>query len=642
VSNHSKIQYRQDIDGLRALAVLFVVLHHAFPELIPGGYIGVDIFFVISGYLISSIILSGIERSDFRLSDFYYRRIKRIFPSLIVVIVAVLLAGYFLFLPSLYQSTGAHALAGSFFYSNYLYLSEFGYFDLEARSKPFLHLWSLAVEEHFYIFWPMLLLAFNKHARPMRLILFVLAISFLYQIYLVFDQPNQAFYDSFGRFWELMIGSLLAVYSQASSRLYNFGQTYRNALGLFGLVVLFVLAFGLSERSMFPGFWALLVGISSALVIWAGLHSCLNRKLLSIPAIVYVGKVSYPFYLWHWPLLVIASLLYGEDEVRFWAASVSVVISFVFSVVTYHFIENPLRFKLVANWSRALLFLVIPMLVVASIGAYVSNKKGLPERFPGHLSELLKGTGAEVVADGWRHECFLDFDVDPVFGDVCTELKRPMVFLWGDSHAASLYPGFKAAQDKNVFEFGLVERTGAICPPVLDHEPRPRCRDLNHEAMSAVKELKPDVVVLYAFWHENRIYQRYDLTNLGYTVDQIKQAGVDRIYLVGTVPFWKKSLPDILLEKFQQDPDLEYFPKELSKENLDPYVLASDASMRAFSVRHNIEYVSGIDFFCNKEGCRTTVGADRRIPISYDYGHLTQPAVEVFVHHLLQKVFDEQ
>ncbi len=327
--------YRPDVDGLRAVAVLAVLAYHAFPDSAPGGFAGVDVFFVISGFLISGIILDSLHEGRFSFVEFYWRRVRRIFPGLILVLAASLLLGWRLLLPDEFMQLGKHVAAGAGFVSNIAFWREAGYFDTAAELKPLLHLWSLGVEEQYYLVWPLLLFLFRKDRRRMLWMMLALAgVSFAANVWLTAEHPTAAFYLPVSRFWELLAGGLLA-YFASSGRFANL-----KAAAGFALVGLSLLLLS-SERS-FPGGWALLPVLGSVLLISAGPRAWINRRVLANGAMVYVGLISYPLYLWHYPLLSFLRVAYGAEppaSLRLAMLAASVVLA----CVTYELVEKPIR-----------------------------------------------------------------------------------------------------------------------------------------------------------------------------------------------------------------------------------------------------------------------------------------------------------
>lgn len=324
-------KYRADIDGLRAVAILAVVGYHAFPSWIKGGFVGVDVFFVISGFLISTIIFGSLDKGIFSFKEFYARRIKRIFPALILVMTACYALGWFVLLPDEYKQLGKHIAAGTGFVSNLFFWQEAGYFDNAAETKPLLHLWSLGIEEQFYIVWPLLLyLTWKRRFNLLLLTVTIIAISFAINVVKVHGDAVQAFYSPVSRFWELMLGSLLAYLALHKISLWDgikqkngaslggiiSGNTsaqdspaLRNALSLFGALLITVAVLVVDREKEFPGWWALLPTLGTYLVICAGPQAWLNRVVLSHRVVVWFGLISYPIYLWHWPLLSFARIV---------------------------------------------------------------------------------------------------------------------------------------------------------------------------------------------------------------------------------------------------------------------------------------------------------------------------------------------
>ena len=335
-------KYRKDIDGLRAVAVLSVILFHAFPNLMKGGFVGVDIFFVISGYLITTIIISSLEAQKFSFLEFYSKRVRRIFPALFIMLIAALAFGWYVLLSDEYSQLGLHAAGGSGFIANLILWSESGYFDNAANTKPLLHLWSLGIEEQFYIFWPLLLWFVwkkKKHSSFLWITILVSLLSFGLNLYWIYDYRTAAFYSPFSRFWELMIGGYLAYLTIHRSDILS---PLKNAQSIFGFTLLAVALVFITEEKAFPGWWALLPTISAFFIISAGPAAWLNRVLLSNRLMVWIGLISYPLYLWHWPFLVLGKITKGEN-LQPYERFIMIAVAFIFSWLTYQFIEKRVR-----------------------------------------------------------------------------------------------------------------------------------------------------------------------------------------------------------------------------------------------------------------------------------------------------------
>jgi peptidoglycan/LPS O-acetylase OafA/YrhL len=449
-------KYRADIDGLRAIAVLSVVAFHAFPEWVKGGFIGVDVFFVISGFLISTIIFGSLEKGTFSFSDFYARRIKRIFPALVLVLIASYVFGWFTLFTDEYQRLGKHIAAGALFLSNIQLWKEAGYFDASADTKPLLHLWSLGIEEQFYIVWPLLLwFAWKRKFNFLVITVIVAVASFYLNVQNVHKDAVAAFYSPFTRFWELLCGSSLAwltLYRQeAFASIKIRVDTWLNALfkgeqpgqvlpGLLSVCGLVLLVYGfwrINKEVDFPGTWAVVPVLSAVLLISAGPKAWLNRVILSNRFAVWFGLISFPLYLWHWPLLAFARIVEGQEpsgEIRVAVVLLSIVLAWM----TYKLVETPLRFG--QNDKRKLVTLLVFMTSVGIAGYETYERDGMSFRMAlkehSQLQELIKDPLPKVndlECAGLIPELQgLEFDG----GCKLSKHAAPTILFLGDSHTA--------------------------------------------------------------------------------------------------------------------------------------------------------------------------------------------------------------
>lgn len=376
--------YRPDIDGLRALAVLSVIGFHAFPTAVPGGFAGVDVFFVISGFLISNQILHRLERGNFRLSDFYARRVRRIFPALIVLLAACCALGWFALFANEYAQLGKHIAAGAAFLSNFVLWQESGYFDTNSRLKPLLHLWSLGVEEQFYLIWPLtLLLTFRLRLKALAVVVTFLLASFVFNIYYIGQDATGAFYLPVTRFWELMAGAVLACAfsspKESPGRPENklrdkpeykqrYEQRYKEWASVTGLLLVIAAFWMLRERLAYPGTWALLPTLGAFLVLSAGPDAWVNRHILANPALVLIGLISYPLYLWHWSLLSFGDIV-QSGSLSTGARIVIILASFVLAALTYLLVERPIRF---GRKTPAVAFVAAGFMIIAGVAGWVT------------------------------------------------------------------------------------------------------------------------------------------------------------------------------------------------------------------------------------------------------------------------------
>lgn len=437
--------YRPDIDGLRAIAVLSVVLFHGFPNGLPGGFIGVDIFFVISGYLISSILFTKLGNNSFSFLDFYGHRIRRIFPSLILVLLSILLFGWYALLADEYRQLGNHTAASGIFIENLLLWSESGYFDNSSETKILLHLWSLGIEEQFYIIWPVLLwIAHKARWNLLFVTLFIGFSSFAINLYEANISKNMIadFYSPQARFWELLLGTFLA-YTAMNGDSKNSKLT-QNLLSITGLLLIGSGLLLINKSSTFPGLWALLPTIGAMLMIYAGPKAIVNKHILSNKALVWIGLISYPLYLWHWPLLSLARIMDGgtpSHVVRIFLLISSLLLAFL----SYRFIEIPIRFG--AHRQKKTAALMITMFVVCLLGFYTGYQDGFADR-PSvvHTKEV----NAQFVGSMWKYSenanCQNRYPF-PQAKDyawwfcIANSMQPSTLLILGSSYANQLYPG---------------------------------------------------------------------------------------------------------------------------------------------------------------------------------------------------------
>lgn len=376
--------YRPDIDGLRAIAVGAVVAFYTFPNIFKGGFVGVDVFFVISGFLISGIIVDDIEKDQFSYLGFYKRRIRRIFPALLVVIAATLIAGWYVLLPDEFQRVGKDLAAGAGFATNFILWDEAGYFDVASETKPLLHLWSLAIEEQFYIVWPLVLgLIWIRQRGLLLATLSIASVSFAYNVFSIeHHHADAAFYSPLSRFWELMLGGVLAYLVRQKAQWLS---GFRSLQSAFGLSLIAISVFFLNKATAFPGFWALLPTLGAFFLISAGGYNWIGKRILGNPIMVGVGLISYPLYLWHWPILAFAKIVKGRlltpgDRMMVIIASVAL------AFLTYRLIERPLRRSPDRRVPQGLLAAVAALGV---IGLPILNGNVLSRLRNEHITQIL-------------------------------------------------------------------------------------------------------------------------------------------------------------------------------------------------------------------------------------------------------------
>jgi len=488
-------RYRPDIDGLRAVAVISVIGFHAFPSVLRGGFIGVDVFFVISGFLISGIIFRDLEVASFSYAGFYARRIRRIFPALVVMLAATLVLGWYVMLADEFTRLGKHVVAGAGFVSNLLLWDEGNYFNGDVLTKPLLHLWSLGVEEQFYLLWPpILVLTWRRSPRLVRWVAVVVTIVSLgTNLAIVRRFPEAAFYSPLSRFWELTAGGVLAHIELGRKQ--GEDRTLADAKSVLGAALI---GFGLlviSELRTFPGAWAVLPTLGTCLVISAGPDALVNRNLLARRAMVAIGLVSYPLYLWHWPLLSFAHIVQGRAP----GAAVRLALiaaTTILAIATYRFAEKRWRR---ARGRRPVLALLGCASVSLLAGLVVMRGKAQPRN---------SGHGLQRVVDAYN-----DFKYPPTGFDAFVLNGRRYfqhlggngkVMLFGDSHldlyGERIHRVIVEHPADGAFVYLL---TTAGCPPIpqLKEDQHPECEASRADALVLGRRPDVDAVVVGACWN---------------------------------------------------------------------------------------------------------------------------------------------
>jgi peptidoglycan/LPS O-acetylase OafA/YrhL len=647
------------VDGLRAVAVLAVVAFHAFPGRIRGGFVGVDIFFVISGFLISGIIFRSAEVGRFSFADFYARRARRIFPALLVVLIASLAFGWIALLSDEYESLGKHVAGGAGFVANWVSWAEAGYFDTAAELKPLLHLWSLGIEEQFYLIWPPLLLLAWRYRRVPVLIATLLILPFSLNVWKVHGHAETAFYLPFTRFWELMMGGALARISPSRTRLSGKAADLAGATGLL-LIALSIAVLGRDKP--FPGWWATLPAAGAFLTIAAGENAWVNRVVLGNPIAVWFGLISYPLYLWHWPLLSFARIL--SPELPSWHTKlVLVAASVVLAWLTYRFLERPIR---AAPRTRALpLALAGSLAVVGLVGVLICERRGIPSRFPGFSRQVAQLQWGFIKNEAcerrfrFQHErswwsCLLSAD------------SPPTVLLLGSSHANHLYPGLAERQElsrQSILSLGACDPVDRIMFRSSDANDVSACLHgdnlIGNDFVQGVVSSSPTIryAILSAAWPSFRddgsvapFSDGSQLSIVATDPSDEKLSEFDR-YLAGLsryVSFLEARQIGVILAF--DTPNLGYdsrdcldirpFPKRVRKDCIIPSgaELARQVSFRRLAAKlvaahPAVKVFDPLPTFCDHAGCEMVRGGQLLLR---DKGHLSVVGSRLFAESFVQ------
>jgi peptidoglycan/LPS O-acetylase OafA/YrhL len=612
-----EIGYRADIDGLRAVSILLVVGYHAQPWLVPGGFVGVDVFFVISGFLITRIILTEVAADTFSLAKFYARRVRRIFPTLAVVLAATYLIGWVVLLPDGFSLLGESIAAGVAFVSNLFLLRHVSYFAPDAADNPLLHLWSLGIEEQFYIFWPLILLTIFASTRRRFWMVAIATVSFGVSLLIFVSYKELSFYSPISRAWELLAGGIIADLSVGKAGAESLRSSRRdNLFATIGILAIIGAAIGIDRNSLFPGLYVLLPVLGAALIIISP-NSLVNGILLSNPLAVLIGKISYPLYLWHWPLLVYLQIVRNgvPNVAEIWAA---IVVAVILSWLTYRFVEIPIRRK-----RNAVSLASFGLIAVGIVGIVTYGNAGLAFRFPREIREVAQLSPKQNA--GFRDTCFLEAP-GTHFGPDCVEPgNEPLMFLWGDSTAAALYPGLKSAE--TAIPFRLARFSAPACAPILAVGSK-RCDEVNEIAFGFLKSSRPKIVLLHAMWNDV-----INLDRLQETIRQIQFVAPGRIVILGPVPVWKRTLPTALVNAYRF--------KHVIADRIRSGVSGPDSDLRmeAFSKAVGVEYISAWRALCNPEGCLTRLGPDAKDVVTSDQVHLSDAGSVFLIDQIATSLF---
>jgi peptidoglycan/LPS O-acetylase OafA/YrhL len=693
---------RRDIEGLRAIAVVAVVINHLAPSLLPGGFCGVDIFFVISGYLIGKHLLEDIQAGRFSFLRFYEQRARRLFPALVTVLMAVWIVGWIILSGPEFSALGRHIAASAIFSNNFMLWTESGYFDAPSASKPLLHLWSLGIEEQFYCLVPLLLWFSSRGRRASIRWVVRITVASLLAMEL---RPVASFYLLDTRFWELGAGVIVGhlelrrvaaragpqtlgkgayrellvvavvlmftavlLYAQmerprgADGRLRfvglvslflvaligaqsigaygqprfkntlkrayeNHGTAITNGVGLVAFAIIVASLIGMTPAD-WPGPQTLLPVLATAAMLLVGPDS-VTSKALSVRPLAFIGGISYPLYLWHWPVIVFWRLLDFPGSAV--GGLIPIVIASLLAIGTKILVEDPVRFgefrqrraRTPPTWAVAVL-----LLIAGAIGASAAITGGYPSRISPGLRALADWPITNPEA-AWRpSRCYFNPGRFDAFAAECTPPKRAAtlrVLLWGDSHAAELYPGLLTLQAKANFD--VIQLTAAGCPATMTalmSEQRD-CADRRVSALHALNRASADVVLISSAWE---LYlaagdsEEQILAAIKDDAQWMRRIGISRIVVFGPSPTWRTSLSSDLfrsmrLRRIAKIPDRFAATAQLSWD--------LDAAMAAQAAALKIEYVSILKTLCDSQGCRTVgdQGALRPDLLFRDRDHLT-------------------
>jgi len=642
------LSYRSEIDGLRAIAILAVIGFHLFPTIIPGGFIGVDIFFVISGFLISSIIFKEIENNQFSFIRFYSRRIKRLFPALLIVFLIFYTYGWFVLLGDEFALLGKHIYYGSSFMANVAFLKEADYFHVDAGKKPFLHLWSLSIEEQYYLTWPLLLYFLSKIKTKkymgwiilgLCLISFAISASFATDIILKQKIPILTFYTPPARFWELTIGSLLAYISyfkpEKLDRFLNIKtistQNISSWIGVF-LIVFSIIRF--DNKDLYPGSLALIPTLGAFLIILAGNKTWFSRRILSHPYLVYIGLISYPLYLLHWPLIAFVHII---DPHAFELITVKLsllLMSLILAYCIYQWCEKPIR-----SGSNNLAFLLIIIMFGFGFQGYQTyHKKYLPA--------IAKKPEAQQIMQAfgeWEYPGKLTPFKFKGFTFYEQKSNREKIVFLGDSNIQQYAPRITRLfeQQGNRLKSAIFATKHSWPPiPNLYADAYPAYKGMMDAILALIQDPNVTDVVIGAQWfgyltggsayHYEKDGIHYPLEkgskgliqacdDLTQMIQEIIQQG-KHVYLLSNIPIGSDYDPKNWFSKRNFSGKWEFASKQGSREEWSIYAKEVTALLQTIAKNSGAQLLNPEDFLCDEKKCATTTSVGD--PIYMDSLHL--------------------
>lgn len=626
------MKYRPEVDGLRAVAVIPVILFHAGFASFSGGFVGVDVFFVISGYLITTIILAELESDRFSILNFYERRARRILPALFFVLLVCIPFALMWMLPEDYISFSQSLVAVSTFSSNILFWSQSGYFDGAAELKPLLHTWSLAVEEQYYLLFPVFLMCVWRFGRQRVLLLLIigLVISLSIAQWAALNAPSANFYLLPTRIWELLIGVLAAFFLLTQDRL-ELSRVKREVLCLLGVGLIFFAIFAFDEETPFPSLYALIPTLGAVLILIYADSDVVVGKVLSGKYIVGIGLLSYSSYLWHQPLFAFARLksLGEPSNVIMLGISLSAI---VLAYFTWKYVEAPFRDRKIITRVNIFTFSVVGCLVFIGIGFSGVVSKGFPHRLDKFSDEIRPLAQIVDVYDYYNYRDLLrdgichSVDLQKIKNNNCIDAREKNLLIWGDSYAATLYKGLEYVRSLKYPHIGITQVTDANGPPFYGDkktEDGKTLSEANDNRLEVARILKPEIVLMaWMIDGKNSLSTKeLSLLELNKVIEKIlKVSPSSRVVVVGPFPKWSGTLQKQMLAYYLKT---GLIPPNYMSFGLVRDVWAWDDYFKQAVPGGKVSYISALDVFCRGKGCLTRVSNNLLNITALDWGHLS-------------------
>ncbi len=627
------MKYRPEIDGLRAIAVFPVIFFHAGFNFFSGGYIGVDIFFVISGYLITSIILEGLKSDQFSLINFYERRARRILPALMTVMIVSLPLAWFCLTPDDMVKFSQSLIYVSTYVSNFLFMKTNNYFETSSELNPLLHTWSLSVEEQYYFIFPLFMIYIwkNKFKNIKFIYLIIAFASLLSAIVLSILKPSISFYMLPTRAWEILTGALIAKYlSELEPERACYGYSNRNLLSAFGLVLILACVFMFGDDTPTPSQYTLIPVLGASLVILYCDRDGYLGKVLSSKAVVFFGLLSYSLYLWHQPVFAFSRLIMAAETTK-QLMPVLILLTVGLSFLTWKFIEGPFRQRNTISNGYFVASIVLVSLSIMIIGGVGIYSKGFSGRFL-NLNSLLVDNTYPLQKVG---QCFLlNKETDTFLMQQCDPRRsNKKILLVGDSHAASLYPGLSEYLGRH--QIDTVMMTAAFCLPLVEHFPAnkskaatKRCETINRQVINSIENDRYDLIVVSSYIHQWGFTPDWSWTYPEYYPDFLNKlkllAERNNILVVGQFMVWPAGLNQLIYKEAiaRQVKDVSDI-EQYSASGLERKIFDTDRTLGQDVKGTNLGYISILDGMCRDMTCARTIDDGRDVKlVTFDYGHL--------------------
>jgi peptidoglycan/LPS O-acetylase OafA/YrhL len=648
----SNLEFRPDINGLRAIAVISVVVFHINNSLLSGGFSGVDVFFVISGFLMTKIIYSRLDQSCFKLFDFYASRCKRIVPGLLFLCLVVAIYGWIFLTPIQFKQLGLHISSSLLFISNLVYSTEVNYFDQALIRNWLLHTWSLSVEWQFYIVYPLILIVLFKIRNILSIkysLVALTVVSLLASLYLTDENKELGYYSLYTRAWELLLGAIAFIFPLNRFK-------YSNLLNGLGYLLVVCGFFLITKEASWPGVLTLIPTVGTYLIIATNIQSI---RVISNPIVQSVGTASYSIYLMHWPIVLLLTDYFSESAYLY--ISLCFVLSVSIGILVSKSIENILHgsrfnnirpsYKQLTKYSVSITYFIV---LIFGASAYLRDgyssryldsgtaKSDLvrePSSFDIHsLIGITNPWASFDVGANWSTEkCFSPAKGEPITVTLekCYEPNLNTIFLWGDSIAASYLPGVRSLQRKNktIGVFLFADGNGT---PFFDRKGESGSHrtllELNNERLEMVRITKPSIVVItWMMFGVNGLEREDAVPAINNTVNKIKQVSKHtKVKIIGPVPMWGKNLIDLYLDHYKESG--EVLP--IYNNNMQHMMFVWDEYFKKHFAELGIDYISAMDVFCKNDECMTRVGNRAEDILSVDNVHPTPNAAA----YLFQKI----